>query len=206
MGTKEKRYEDIAVSALRQAAKEEKERKSQADLLYQREITSDREDIIDIFAKKVQQETEALRKRSIHSLSAVENQAKQALYSKRNQMTNELFDTVAQRLKEYGLTQEYQADALTEILALAQNYSPQEITITLSQSLRPLLPKIANSLPDSRCVVSKEIALGGWTLEALEKREFWDSTLDQRLEKSKHWFYQNSSLEFTFRKGEIHEE
>lgn len=164
----------------------------------------------------IQREMAAIRTEISSQLSRDEMASRQKLFEKRNQMTDTVFEKVAEKLTEFTKTADYEKLLLESVKKIAQALKAEDVIFFVKESDLRFAEKIkfaytSEILKDKKfsdkiksafspsCEVktSKEIKIGGITGRSASLGLIADETLDTKLDGQREWFYQNSGLRVT---------
>lgn len=167
----------------------------QTDEYRRRELDKVENKVLTELYGRIQNEVSHMHTDSTATVSQHEAQCRRALLRRREELTNQLFEDVAARLREYAKTPEY-ADALAGTARrLAEQYPVHGSQVYFCPADRARLPEL-QQIFGAGCTVtpSEQIRLGGLILENKSAGLVVDETLDSRLSDQRRWFYANSGM------------
>ncbi len=143
----------------------------------------------------IQREMATMRAGITRELAKKEDEGRQALYKRREEMVEEVFAKATKKLLEYSKTEQYK-DAMKKNAAEAAGYfGGDEITVYIKSDDMPLSAEIKEILGQNCSVkTASDIAVGGFKAQCAKKGIVVDFTLDTKLENRREWFLKNSKL------------
>ena len=143
----------------------------------------------------IQKEMASMRAGITSELAKKEDEGRQALYKRREEMVEEVFARAEKRLLEYSATEQYK-DALKKNAAEAAAYfADDEITVYIKSDDMPLGAELKEIFGQNCSIkAASDIAVGGFKAQCEKKGIVVDFTLDTRLENRRDWFLKNSKL------------
>lgn len=146
----------------------------------------------------LEQELAELRTTVLQSESQSKWKIKKDLFVRRNEMVDELFETVASNLKDYTKTPAYRTwieQALEKVFAGLDRSESYQLTVKPSDL--DLFTKIMAQRKETVTLhTDEEIFVGGFILSNPRKLLQIDKTLDYQIRVQKEWFFTHSGLDF----------
>lgn len=143
----------------------------------------------------ITREMSAMRSGIAIELAKKEDEGRQKLYRRREEMLDEVFKKVKGKLVEYTKTDEYKKTVEVDAKKAAEYFDGDMVVVFLKDDDSNIKGELSDIFGD-RCSfsVDREIAIGGFKVQCAEKRVIIDFTLDTKLENCKEWFLENSNL------------
>ncbi len=197
MANIEERMAMIEKAVLAEAQRESEGIRSQTDEYRKRELDKVEDKILGELYGKIQQEVSHLHSVNTTDISHHETEHRHALLHRREELTEELFETVAKRLCDYAQTEQYRKQLLESAREMADNFPLHGGKLMISSKDGTLLGDL-QEIVGQGCTVTPDssIKLGGLRLENIEAGIVVDETLDTKLEEQRPWFYSHSGLSF----------
>lgn len=143
----------------------------------------------------IQHEQDEMRRQIARELSAQETAARHALFSKRREMMDAIFDRARQKLLDYAQTAEYQEDVKASFAAMVGELPAEGTVYAVCARDEALMAELTPLCPEgSRIEVAEDITLGGLRGTNVAAGILLDDTLDTRLEQQHDWFTDHSGL------------
>ena len=172
----------------------------QADYDLQRSL------IVERFRHETLEETKVYLEQELSELKTAihqgETQAKWKVkkdqFMRRNELVDQLFEEVAQKLKSYSQTKAYDV-WVSEKLDTALNTYPTstDFKLIVRPVDQPFFERLVKTkAPHFELETDETIFIGGFILVNPSDQTELDVTLDYRLCTQKEWFYSHSGLEF----------
>lgn len=195
MATIMERYRMIEDSIMREAQEKAKELSNQRDSLRKKALTKAEDDVLREMYGKIQDEITDIRGNATRSVARKEQQARQDLLLRREEITKAVFQTVKTRLQSYAKTDDYREFILELCKDLATRYPLENSVVLLRRDDYPMAAEL-DAIFGRKCriMADETIQIGGVKLMNQSAGIFVDETLDGRLEDQKPWFYSNSGL------------
>lgn len=128
-------------------------------------------------------------------LAKKEDEGRQRLYKRREEMVSEVFQKAKDKLLKYTQTNEYKAALKADAKEAADFFGDSGIVIYLKSDDMPLKGELSDIFGNSCSFkTDSKIIIGGFKAQCEEKGIVVDFTLDTKLENRKGWFLQNSKL------------
>ncbi len=186
---------DMISSAIRaQAEQQAREITDKANQLRDTQIAQRSEQVIGEMFTYTQQAVSDSKQKALNAISAAERQATQTLFVRREELSQQIFAQVRNRLLEYASGEEYRKQLAQEIASCHEGYDHTTTTLHLRTADMPLAGQLAALLPGCTILEDEQLALGGFVLENTAARILIDATLEYRLEQQKAWFREHCGL------------
>lgn len=143
----------------------------------------------------IMQEMTAMRAGIAGELAKKEDEGRQKLYKRREEMVGEVFGKAKTKLLEYTKTEEYKAAVKADAKEAAEYFGGDTVVIYLKgddMSLQSELSEIFGN--NCSFKVASDITIGGLKAQCGSRGIVVDFTLDTKLENQKDWFLKNSNL------------
>lgn len=143
----------------------------------------------------IMKEMTSMRAGIAGELAKKEDEGRQQLYKRREEMVNEVFCKAKQKLLEYTKTAEYRAALKNDAQEAADFFRNDEVTVYLKSDDMELQGELSTIFGNNCSFkAASDIIIGGLKAQCSARGIVVDSTLDTKLENRKGWFLQNSKL------------
>ena len=179
---------------------EDRIREMESDYLIQRDLLTSgfKKEALEEANVYLEQELSELRNAVLQSESKAKWKIKKDLFIHRNELVDELFETVANDLKAFTSTEAYAQWAKRTLdLTLSVLDSDAEYQLTVRPQDKALFEAILQGhYPRVSLLTHEEIFIGGFILSNPRKHLQVDKTLDYQIRVQKEWFITHSGLDF----------
>ena len=135
------------------------------------------------------------RNRQTANLAAKTQEGQKKLYVERSAMTEEVFQTVAEKLSEYTLTEEYSKKLSNSAKEIAELFGDCPCVLYVKESDLEKADSFKSLFAgDVSVQADKTIKLGGIKGFCESLGIIADETLDSKLDSQREWFYENAAL------------
>lgn len=125
----------------------------------------------------------------------MEMEKRKELFTKRAQITEQIFQRAFDALKDYTATEAYRRAFLTDLKDAASLFGDDPVEVTIRQEDLALQPQIQAAFSGGCTVKAKEeLHIGGFQAKDSTRGLLADYTLDTKLAQQKDWFLENSGL------------
>lgn len=143
----------------------------------------------------IMKEMASMRAGIAGELAKKEDEGRQKLYKRREEMVSEVFQKAKNKLLEYTKTDEYKSALKANAKETAEFFGDAEYVVYLKSDDMPMQSELSNIFGNNCSFkTASEILIGGLKAQCDEKGIVVDFTLDTKLENRKGWFLQNSKL------------
>lgn len=120
--------------------------------------------------------------------------ANASLVKVRNQMQQQVFEEVKERLQEFTKQKEYEQLMCKKLQKLAQ-LNEGEVVLQIAQQDESYIDTFVNAYgKECDVTVVDTISLGGFLLVCKQSRKIYDETLDTAIKEQEKWFFEHSGL------------
>ena len=198
MATIEERFQMIEKSVMDDASAEAQKLLDQAKAYRENAMKKAEEEVLQELYGRIQDEVSEIRISSTQSVSRKENQERQNLLLRREEITRAVFERVKKRLLDFTRTPAY-TDLMEELAKELGARCPMEGTVVmLRREDYHLSARLGEHFgKNCRILADESIRIGGLKVMNQSSGIFMDETLDSRLEDQKPWFYSHSGLTIT---------
>lgn len=143
----------------------------------------------------IQKKASEIRQRYMHDVAKFSLDSKRRILEKRNEMVDEVFSSVKERLVSFTDSNEYETYLSNKLTEFNKAHSLTGKILYVSRKDFELASKIKENLKFD-CEVSKSasISIGGFAVKSEKDSTYFDETLDQKLDEQKTYFIENSGL------------
>lgn len=128
-------------------------------------------------------------------IAAITSAKNKKLNDKRNELAEDVFSTVKEKLIKYTKESKYIDGLLASLKEAITNYDIKEGVLSISKNDSKLLDEIKKTAgKDIEVVIGENVKIGGYILEDKKAGVVIDESYDSLLEDQKEWFYLNSGL------------
>lgn len=175
--------------------------RTEADLLAQ--ANARRQEALDRARAKVTEETDQwvnarfaeIREESGRMICAAENEARAALFRRREAIRQDVFEKARQQIAAFTETPEYGAFLVASAERIHAAMKGQCAVLNMRQADRSFAAQVSARLGHSITLhVDPEIQLGGISVISSDGTMMVDDTLDSRLQAQEKWFMEQSGL------------
>ncbi len=193
----EDRMAMIERAVLSEARQESDEIRKQTDEYRQRELDKVEDKILGELYGKIQKEVSHLHTAATTDISHHETEHRQALLHRREELTEELFAMVAEKLLDYAKTSTYRKKLIQTAQDMADRFPLHGGKLMICPTDGALLSDL-QEIVGQGCTVTPDstITIGGLRLENTDAGLVVDETLDTKLHEQRPWFYSHSGLTF----------
>lgn len=144
----------------------------------------------------IQQEISLKRGDITRQLAQREQESLKELFTRRKELTCEIFEEAKQRLQKYAKTQQYKEQTINSAKKMAELFAGSACALYISGNDKELVPQLSACFPEGNAVIETvpDITIGGIKGVCKSMNIIADSTLDSKLEQQLIWFKENSSL------------
>ncbi|OJU11333.1 MAG: hypothetical protein BGN88_06745 [Clostridiales bacterium 43-6] len=140
--------------------------------------------------------TEAIRAQVGRELSHKELESRKTLFNRREEIADEVFLTLKEKVLAFTKTGEYKDYLLRSATELSQKFDGQAVTVLIKQDDVLYQDDIIKLFaPGSTVQADQNILLGG--VKAKTEVIAADNTLDSKLKDQKEWFGENCGMKFS---------
>ena len=185
------------LKAIQKYADEQKHQiESEVEMFKKEELEKAKEEGLKDAYNLIQKEQSSRRSKIISNTAKVESESKKALYQKRIEITENVFNKAFKKLSDYSLTNEYIENMKKTAKEIAQTLQGQNCIIKIKPKDEGLKGDLSACFNGCNVTVEIEklILIGGFEVFCQDKGVFIDKTLDTLLNDQKEWFYENSKL------------
>jgi len=169
---------------IRQAEKEKQELISKSEIRYLQQAY-----------EKIQDAIRKLDKVNNEEISKAIIESKEALFNRRDEIINAVFDNVRKRLVEFVNGKDYPAFMEEELKAAIRDAGEGKLTVTVNENDVALFEKIRTKLGAAFDIqASDDDIIGGFTIMNTDRGLFWDHTYLSRLGEEREFFLQRVPL------------
>lgn len=128
-------------------------------------------------------------------LALAQADIKKEKLEKRNEIAENVFKKVADKLISFTKSEDYAAFLVKSAVRIASHFNGGEILFYLKESDLELAPEISRAVVQQcRFEADPLIKIGGCKAVSSSSALAADDTLDCRLDEQRRWFYENSGL------------
>lgn len=183
------KLERFRESIMRQAKEQMEEIHQELEVYRSSQLDRYQEETEKDFQSFVGEETRRIEGVARETVAARRAQLRQALYQRRNELTQGLFLKVRREVQEFALSQDYPA-YLLEKARHAAGLSSQVVLLVREQDQGI----VKGQGLSCQIEVDSAIELGGLRYRLLDLGMEGDETLDGAVEAQREWFYENCGL------------
>ncbi len=144
--------------------------------------------------KLIQKETAEIRSESVREMYRRDTEARKALFSRRRQITDEVFKRAQNQLIEFTKKPEY-TEYITKMLENMISMLPESIVYMIAQKDSAMLETLSSLCPEESSIKTvDDILIGGIRALNSESGQIIDNTLDSRLMSQHERFILTSGL------------
>lgn len=184
----------IGAAVVLQAEQERRRIIDEANGIREREIAAYKDQVIEKMFDEIQQRTRTVRQNAIREKAQAETGAHRELLTRREALSDMVFEAVRERLRSYSASEAYRQALLDQIAAVRGRFDHTDSTVQLREGDRDLAGRIESLLPGCRVEFVRDIRLGGFRLRNRKAGILLDETLDLKLEEQRPWFLRNCGL------------
>lgn len=143
----------------------------------------------------IQEKTGNIKKDTKRELAKIGLDNKRALISKRNELVEEMFKSIEDKISGFVKTQEYQDYFLDEIENFSKKYELSDVEIHIGENdkNKEIYIQKAYKLP-CNIVIDKRITFGGFAVKDEESCMYYDYTLNNKLKENRVDFVGNTNF------------
>lgn len=195
MASMQERAKQIEADIMEQANEEKEKYLQEAKEFKRSELEKAEDEVLSESYEKIQDAVSEIRRQTSHTIAKRDYEAKRELFVKRQQLSQQVFDTVKEKLLSYTKTSDYENKLMETAQKLGKEYPLSGSELRFAAGDKERMEKAAKAYGHPcTTAIDTNIAIGGMVLVNLEKGIYVDQTLDTTLEEQKDWFYQNSGL------------
>ena len=129
------------------------------------------------------------------SLSQSEIQHRLDLISKRNLITDSVFESARKKLIDFASTEKYQSLLFDSAKSISSLLKGNDVVLYVREADLQLKDKLISAFGrDCSVKTDKGIEIGGIKAESDQEKRIADDTIDTRLQQQKKWFLQNCGM------------
>ena len=144
--------------------------------------------------QQLQASTAKLEREASTAVSKAEMEAKRSLLVRREELSQEIFENVTKRLRDFTQSEEYSEFLKQKLDALREEKKLSGSVVICRKEDLPLMERLTGDSQIAALQGDEEILIGGFRCQNLSEGFLADETLDMALEDQKEWFFTNSGL------------
>ena len=189
---------DTILSAIREeAARQQNKIEKQTEQKMKDELARAEAEVLQETYDMIKRRSAVIREEAGRRISESEQETRRSLFARRAEITDEIFSSAAERLKEYVCGEEYPAFLEASAQRLAETAQKGRLILSLRPDDMPHaghLRALFGADFDLEVQPDPSIRIGGLRADLPEQSLRLDDTLDARLENQREWFMEHSGL------------
>ena len=142
----------------------------------------------------IQKEIGTKRSQIVSDIARREQNSRKELFSKRNEITQSVFDDVKAKLSEYVNSNSYAQYIKKSALQIAKLFENNDCVVYIREQDSDKADMIKSIIADCTVEFDESIELGGIKAHCKALNILADNTLDSKLDDEYAWFAENSGL------------